>query len=188
MDYKVMCIQQGYVPPTCKMDGQLCWLLIQEGKDPCKGCMQNRAICNGRHAPYENENYRFGCFLDAFFEAERKKERERQLKIEREKAKRQQKHSECNTKVIASIVTDLDRYGKPEFEIKVNDVVAEKGYVTRCNDPEAVVGMVNACIYKYGVGQVQVEINGYGQPIYDRLCDSQIDIDIVPITYSRLRL
>ena len=27
--YKEMCIQQGYVPPTCTMDGQMCFLLVQ---------------------------------------------------------------------------------------------------------------------------------------------------------------
>lgn len=54
--YKNMCIQQGYVPPTCTMDGQLAWLLVNEGKDPCKGCNENRDICNGRiHLPTDED-------------------------------------------------------------------------------------------------------------------------------------
>lgn len=49
MDYKKMCVQQGYVPSTCKLDGQLIWLLINDGKDPCKGCNHDRNECNGRN-------------------------------------------------------------------------------------------------------------------------------------------
>ena len=47
IDYKQMCIKQGYVPPTCKMDGQMCWLLVQAGKDPCDGCNWIREECHG---------------------------------------------------------------------------------------------------------------------------------------------
>jgi len=54
MDYKQMCIQQGYVPSTCTMDGQMCWLLMKSQGDPCKGCNENRSKCNGRLSPYEN--------------------------------------------------------------------------------------------------------------------------------------
>lgn len=38
MDKLKICIEQGYVPPECKMDGTLVWLLINEGKNPCVGC------------------------------------------------------------------------------------------------------------------------------------------------------
>lgn len=40
--YKQMCIQQGYVPPTCTMEGQMCFLLVQSQGDPCKGCNADR--------------------------------------------------------------------------------------------------------------------------------------------------
>ncbi len=46
--YKSMCIQQGYVPPTCMLDGTMVWLLTNDGKDPCKGCNADREICKGR--------------------------------------------------------------------------------------------------------------------------------------------
>lgn len=39
MDYKQMCIQQGYVPNYCKMEGILIWLMVNEGKNPCNGCL-----------------------------------------------------------------------------------------------------------------------------------------------------
>ena len=35
--YKEMCIRQGYVPNTCTMDSQMCWLLVNSQGDPCKG-------------------------------------------------------------------------------------------------------------------------------------------------------
>ncbi len=45
---KEMCVQQGYVPPTCVMDGQFCLMLVQKTGDPCKGCNADREKCKGR--------------------------------------------------------------------------------------------------------------------------------------------
>lgn len=104
MDYRAMCIQQGYVPPTCQMDGQLCWLRVQEGKDPCEGCNYNRAKCNGRHTPYESDSYKLGVFVDAVLEAQRKREYELKLAEDRQIADRQQ------------IQIDSNGYGKGIFE------------------------------------------------------------------------
>jgi hypothetical protein len=47
--YKTMCVHQGYVPPTCTLDGMLVWLLVNDGKDSCKGCNLDREICKGRN-------------------------------------------------------------------------------------------------------------------------------------------
>lgn len=33
-----LCVKQGYVPPDCKLDGMIVWLLVQDGKTPCQGC------------------------------------------------------------------------------------------------------------------------------------------------------
>lgn len=38
MDMLRMCVKQGYVPPDCKLDGMMVWLLVQDGKTPCQGC------------------------------------------------------------------------------------------------------------------------------------------------------
>jgi hypothetical protein len=46
--YKKMCVHQGYVPPTCTLDGKIAYMLAYEGKDPCKGCNADREICKGR--------------------------------------------------------------------------------------------------------------------------------------------
>lgn len=35
---KDKCINQGYVPKHCKLNGELIWLLIKDGKNPCEGC------------------------------------------------------------------------------------------------------------------------------------------------------
>lgn len=49
---KDLCVQQGYVPPTCTMDGQLVFLLVSKGEAPCWGCNEDRGICKGREKQY----------------------------------------------------------------------------------------------------------------------------------------
>lgn len=39
--HKEMCIKQGYIPPYCKLNGMIVWLLIKDGKNPCDGCNCN---------------------------------------------------------------------------------------------------------------------------------------------------
>lgn len=43
-----MAIGQGYVPKDCYLDGPLVMAIVNEGKDPCKGCNLDRNKCNGR--------------------------------------------------------------------------------------------------------------------------------------------
>lgn len=50
--FKQMCIQQGYVPKDCTMDGQLAWLLVNKGESPCWGCNADRTACNGQSKRY----------------------------------------------------------------------------------------------------------------------------------------
>jgi hypothetical protein len=50
--FKEMCIQQGYIPTTCTMDGQLAWLLVRKGENPCWGCNEDRKICKGQEKKY----------------------------------------------------------------------------------------------------------------------------------------
>jgi len=47
--FKEMCIKQGYVPPTCTLDGQLCWLLVNSQGNPCIGCNADKNICKTRN-------------------------------------------------------------------------------------------------------------------------------------------
>ena len=43
-----LCIEQGYVPPTCQLAGPVVYMLVSMGEDPCAGCNNDRAICHGR--------------------------------------------------------------------------------------------------------------------------------------------
>ena len=43
-----LCIRQGYVPPTCIIDGQLVLMLTQKDGDACAGCNADRSKCGGR--------------------------------------------------------------------------------------------------------------------------------------------
>lgn len=185
-----MCINQGYVPPTCKMDGQLCWLLISDGKNPCDGCNYNREDCKGlpKKEKYDSEFYRVAVCIDNHIERERQKQYEEYLQREREKDKRGQEHAKCNAKTIISIVTDIGRRGRPEIEVKVNDLINEIGYVKKYENPDEAICYIPAIIRRYGVGQIQCEINGYGLGIYDRLKNAGLGIDIVPLRYTSLRL
>ena len=42
-----MAVQRGYVPKECTLDGQIVMLLVSKGEDPCAGCNEDRAVCNG---------------------------------------------------------------------------------------------------------------------------------------------
>lgn len=187
IDFKQMCVQQGYVPPTCKMDGQMCWLLVQAGKDPCDGCYWNRAECNGRqHERYDSEGYRIGTCIDNVIERKRQEEYNLRLQKLHEKNKRAEKHAACNSKIIMSIITDIGRHDRPEVELKVNDLINENGYVRTYENLDEVISHIPAIIKKYGVGQIQCEINGFGIGVYDRLKEARLGIDIVPLTYRHL--
>jgi hypothetical protein len=43
-----MAVQQGYVPKTCLLGGEVVMGLVNSGADPCKGCEGPRAKCLGR--------------------------------------------------------------------------------------------------------------------------------------------
>lgn len=165
----------------------MCWLLVQAGKDPCDGCNWNREECNGRHHErYDSEGYRIGVCIDNYIERVRQKEYNSKLQKLHEKDKRAEKHAACNAKIILSIITDIGRYGKLEIELKVNDLINEYGYVRTYENLDEVILHIPAIIKKYGIGQIQCEINGFGIGIYDRLKGIGLDVDIVPLTYRSL--
>ena len=41
-------IKQGYVPATCLLGGQVVLGIVNQGRDPCKGCQGPRNKCHGR--------------------------------------------------------------------------------------------------------------------------------------------
>lgn len=176
-----MCISQGYVPPTCQLDGQMCWLLIQGGKDPCKGCNYDRSDCKGRHLVREYNE--FDGYVSVWL-----KEYELKRKKEQEKLERGKKHVECNAKVILSITTETSNHSGLEVEIKINNLCSEEGYVARFKDIPTAINIISVCVKTYKVQQIQCEMNGYGIYFYDALCAENLDVDIVPLTYRSLRL
>ena len=43
-----LCVQQGYVPPTCLLPGKIVYALTSSQGDACKGCNMDRTKCKGR--------------------------------------------------------------------------------------------------------------------------------------------
>ncbi|MPM00573.1 hypothetical protein SDC9_46800 [bioreactor metagenome] len=185
MDYKQMCVQQGYVPSTCTMEGQMCWALVQSQGDPCKGCMANRKTCNGRHAPYENDTYKMMSFLDWLSDADKRRMDEDRKRREKLIEQRREGHIDGFTRVILEV--NWERSPRSSFEIIVKDCVNERAYIKRCdNIPDATSIAHQACC-KYDVEQIHVETNGCGA-IYDALKREIRNVDIVPFHYVSMNL
>lgn len=54
-----LCIQQGYVPEGCQLDGMLVFGLVNAGKIPCDGCNANCSynfLRQGRELSHECKN------------------------------------------------------------------------------------------------------------------------------------
>ena len=50
-----LCIQQGYIPPNCTLNGMIVFGLVQEGKNPCIGCNINCPHAQKSLTPLERE-------------------------------------------------------------------------------------------------------------------------------------
>ena len=187
MDYKQMCVQQGYVPSTCTMEGQMCWLLVNSQGDPCKGCNANRKICNGRHTPYENKDYNFMCSLDLLGEIESKRIEENKKRREEIIQQRKNGHINGYTRTILEVKWSMS-YPDKFIEIIVKDIVNEKAYITKCRDINHMSSIIVHCCKIYNVEQIHVEENNYGSHIYDYLINTIKNIDIVPLRYTSLKL
>ena len=189
MDYKQMCIQQGYVPSTCTMEGQMCWLLVNSHGDPCKGCNANRNICKGRTYVNVDEEYnRLHHTLSwtnkiEFAQIEENEKRKEKI-IEQRKAK----HMDGFTRTILEVKWELCGNRDSFIEIIVKDVVDEKAYITKCKDIYEMLHIVRICCSKYNVEQIHIEENGLGASIYDSLVNQIEHIDIVPLRYVKMNL
>jgi len=51
-----MAKQQGYVPTSCTLNGNIVMGLVNQSEDPCKGCNGNRGTCNGRPKRKEGDD------------------------------------------------------------------------------------------------------------------------------------
>ena len=165
-----MCVQQGYVPSTCTMDGQMCWLLMQSQSDPCKGCNENRNICMGRTYIENEENY-------STSQRRIKENQRRQDEIVR---KRKEGHTKMSAGAILEIEHDVHRR---KIEVTVKDIAEEKAYITRCGDIDHMLSVVSSCCGKYRVGQIHVDVSGCGMPVYEALVEHIKGVDVVPLRY-----
>ena len=168
------------------MEGQMCWCLVQSQGDPCKGCNANRAICNGRFAPYEDKTYGLMCFLGRMDEADRKYNEERRKRLDEIIERRKEGHLEGYTRTILEVSSEHDR--KLYIQVVVKDLVNEKAYETRCDTIEDSVSIIQYCCCKYDVEQIHVDADGYGMELYNRITKVIKNIDIVPLRYAKLKL
>lgn len=158
MDMLKICIEQGYVPSECKMDGMLIWLLINEGRNPCDGC--NADCIHSRCTE---------CVKEKHISRE---ELERKERIEKRKT------LATNSETIIYVDTDYD-------SVIITAIVPnfERGYVVRCkNGADEASYYISIMCNKYKARQVIIPLNGYGIVVYDSLKARNLkDIDIVPI-------
>lgn len=176
MYYKQMCVQQGYVPSTCTMNGKYCWMLVNSQGDPCKGCNENRNICNGRHTP---NNDKFLMWRERLEQNEQRQEEIIQ--------QRKREHLNNFIKTLLEIRWDRDR-GGIKIELIVKDIVNEKAYYMSCQTIDEMLYYTQLCCYKYNIDQIHIEENTIGIQLYDALNLNIKNIDIVPLRYTKMQL
>ena len=186
-----ICIQQGYVPATCTLDGMSIISLVNKGECPCDGCNMNRIICYGTRRTYDNYNEtdKLMSFLDILDETERKEREERKKRYEEMVYQRKQGHIEGYTRTILEIKWEIDREGY-KMECVVKDIVDEKAYVIERKYINEIITIIPMICEKYKVEQIHIEIgNNIGGAFYEEILKLQIsNVDIVPLRYSRLKL
>lgn len=154
-----LCIEQGYVPADCKLDGMLVWLLINEGKNPCDGCNANCVHRKCSHC-VKNECDKY-----------RKEKLEHRERIETRKS--------LGTNSEAIIYVDTDYDSALIMAIEPN---SEKGYSLRCKGADETSHYIEIMCSKHKARQVIISLNGWGVAIYDCLKIRNLkDIDIVPL-------
>lgn len=166
IDILKMCITQGYVPPGCKLDGTMVWLLVKDGKNPCIGC---NADCVHRKTPPTQEQVQWF-----------KEQRETEKTEEREKLERIRKREILGTNSDPIIYVDTDAHSAIIMAIVPN---SEKGYIKRCRESvEEAAAYIEIMCKEHNAKQVIIPLNGYGIAIYRILADKNLKwLDIVPI-------
>lgn len=150
MDMLRMCVKQGYVPPDCKLDGMMVWLLVQDGKTPCQGCNADCVHKKTQHTECERTE----------------KEQERLNRIK--------KRESLGTNSNPIVYVDAGIHDTTITAILPN---SERGYVKHCKESveEAVIYIEVMC-RKYNANQVIICTNGFGIAIYDYLVSRKLDL------------
>lgn len=155
MDMLRMCVKQGYVPPDCKLDGMMVWLLVQDGKTPCQGC---NADCVHKKTQHTE------C---------------RRTEEEQERLNRIKKRESLGTNSNPIVYVDAGIHDTTITAILPN---SERGYVKYCKESiEDAVVYIEVMCRKYNANQVIICTNGFGIAIYDYLVSRKLDwLDIIP--------
>ncbi len=177
-----LCIQQGYIPPNCTLNGMIVFGLVQEGKNPCIGCNINCPHAQKSLTPLEREQQ---LKQQYYYEMEnirnREKERKKNERINKRKAQ---------GNINGFIMIDTDYYkGKPESIITVIKPLEEKMYTHNCKTVDEIVVAIPLICRKYHINQVIIDTHGFGMAVTDALLNNKIldnDIDIVPMRVSRM--
>lgn len=163
-----VCIQQGYVPDGCKLDGTLVFLLVKDGKSPCDGC---NADCIHSRSTQKYE------WRDCLSE----KEREQNARISKRKR--------LGTSREPILYVDADY---KSVLLMVMNPDTERAYINRCKNIVDAANIIPCICRAYQVRQVYIDLNGFGIGIMDYLkqinFDKNDNVDIVPMFCSQMKL
>jgi hypothetical protein len=186
-----LCIQQGYVPKTCTLNGMLVIGLINKGECPCDGCNANRDICKGKRKDYKN--YDLMDAVDFLFEKEKQQRIKATIEYKQQKDKEKQERQieHKNTSKLYRIM-ELDWEYRGGGKIYIKDLVEEKVYIiSKINSILDMVDTAFHYILQYRIQQVHIEVSGQLHPVYDELlntcANNKIKVDIIPFDYRPLR-
>lgn len=160
-----LCIQQGYVPNECSLDGMVVFLLTKEGENPCVGCGKN---CSHR-IPSKTDVYKqFGLTVE-----------------EMEYQRRVEKRDILGTSKESIMFVDADT---KTVSIRVMNPEAEKCYITRVRNPHDASYLIPEISRKYGAKQIFIETSTNGTfAIFDHLRTKNImDLDIIPVRLAHM--
>lgn len=159
-----LCINQGYVPADCVLDGMLVYLLVKDGQNPCCGCNRD-------------------CAHKAFLHKETAVDQK-----EKDKFERIEKRRRLNTNKEAIVYVETER-DQSNVTVMIPD--EERGYVAHFKSVDETSVYIPIICRMYNARQVFVEMNGFGIAVYDSLrkrIDEIKNIDVVPIYNRAMRL
>lgn len=159
-----LCINQGYVPADCILDGMLVYLLVKDGQNPCCRCNKD---CIHKACQYKE------MVVD-------QKEKDKFERIEK------RRRLNTNKEAVVYVETEIDQ---SNVTVMIPD--EEFGYVAHFKTTDETSAYIPKICSIYGAKQVFVKMNGCGIAVYDSLCkriDEIKNIDIVPIYNRAMRL
>ncbi|WP_291567130.1 MULTISPECIES: hypothetical protein [unclassified Clostridium] len=185
-----LCIQQGYVPATCILDGMIIYSIIQKCECPCDGCNANRDICKGKRKTYGNHDEidKLISFIDVFDRAEKRERYEAELRYKQMIKQRKEGHK---NNFIVNILEIRWEYSAREryIEVIAKDIIDEKAYCMKYYEIFDMLKYLPCICYKYHIQQIHVEENTHANVIYEEIKKLNIHkVDVVPLRYVKMKL